>query len=90
MKIVTWERGFSPSEKLTGSNMWHTICDGMPTQMGCGNQIETSVPFKRPGKKSSGWLITWGSDGTKDDKSYLCAFCPECAPTVEKQMKDQR
>lgn len=83
------ERGFTPSFKVVGSKLpWTTLCDGMPRLTGCGNEIETSVPYKRPGLKSSGWLITYGHDGYKDDKTFLCAFCPECAVIVQQQMKE--
>lgn len=90
-KIIVVERGFSPSERsgLGAKLPWTTRCDGMPTQMGCGGEIETTVPYKRPGLKSSGWLITYGSDGGKDDKSFLCAFCPRCAVVVQEQMKEE-
>lgn len=89
-KIIVVERGFSPSEPNPhGKLPWVTVCDGMPRLMGCGQEIETSVPYKRPGKKKSGWLITYGYDGDKDDKSYLCAFCPSCAVIVEGQMKER-
>lgn len=82
-KIVVYERGFSPSERNNHDRMYTTLCDGMPTLRGCGESIQTSMPYKNPGLKKSGWLITWGWDGGKDDKSYLCAFCPRCAEIVQ-------
>lgn len=85
-RLEAVERGYSPSFKVVGSKLpWTTLCDGMPRLMGCGAEIETTVPYTVPGKKKSGWLITYGHDGEKDDKSFLCAFCPSCAVIVEQQ-----
>lgn len=89
-KLVVYERGFSPSERNSHNRMFTTLCDGMPTLRGCGESIVTSVPFGRPGTKKSGWLITWGYDGEKDDKSYLCAFCPSCAEIVRKHDEEKQ
>ena len=71
------------SERWNGR--WTTRCDGMPTMLGCGEEIETSVPYSRPSEKlkPSGWLICYGKDwdGTSDRKIVL-AFCPSCAEHV--------
>lgn len=74
-------------------------CDGMPTQMGCGEQITVSRPWSRVGKKKSGWLVTYGlepntPDAPFDDRSQfhedhdvVLKFCPRCAAVVEEQDK---
>ena len=76
----------SPSDKV--GNEWWTVCDGMPTMMGCGAQIWTTVPYTRTGTKKSGWFITEALDNNnKPDPKYLLAFCPSCAVIVKEQMK---
>ena len=67
---------------------WETICDGVPTPMGCANYIEHTRPYTKFGRKrkASGWLLTYGKndDGT-DDRRIVLAFCPRCADVVEEQ-----
>lgn len=87
MRFEAVERKFSPSDPNPhGKLPWVTICDGMPTMRGCWNEIETTRPYKRPGKKASGWELMYGlnDDGT-EDKTYLLAFCPSCAEIVRGQ-----
>lgn len=85
LRLATAEPNESPSEQLAGG--WFTPCWGMPTLAGCPNEIQTIVPYVRPGLKKSGWLLTYAWDDVEkqDDKSMLLAFCPECAQVVIEQ-----
>ena len=89
-------RGFnSAGTKVPGG--WQYDCDGMPTLMGCGAQITVTRQYVRTGRKSSGWLVTFGLEpdtedtpidsptGWHEDKDVVLTFCPRCADIVEAQ-----
>lgn len=71
--------------------MVRTQCDGMPYPAGCPNEIYTTRPYVKVGKKSTGWLVTYyQNDDGSDDKSGICVFCPSCAAIVEEHDRAAR
>ena len=85
-------RGFDNiGERIEGG--WLYRCDGMPTLMGCGAEVVVSRRLTRVGKKSTGWLVTYGKcfpDETADDThgndlDVVLTFCPSCAAAVHEQ-----
>ena len=69
------------------------ICDGMPTLMGCGEEIEITRPYISGGWKikSTGWLVIWPEeDDTDRDPNTLLHFCPSCALVVVAQRKKEK
>ena len=81
-------RGFDGLGQRTEGG-YSYFCDGMPTQMGCGNCLVVTRRLARVGKKSSGWLVCYGQDfdGTKDTDVVL-TFCPRCTAVVEAKDKE--
>jgi len=89
-----WNGFKGVGEKTDGG--WLYRCDGMPTVMGCGAQVTITVPYARVGKKSTGWLVTYGladpesttnADSKGNDLDVVLVFCPSCAKVVEEQDK---
>lgn len=91
------ERGeFGNPPKTSG---WLYRCDGMPTMMGCGQDMVVTRRWSRVGKKKSGWLVCFGleaktpdtrfddPDGWVPDEDVVLTFCPKCAAVVEEQEK---
>lgn len=88
-------RGFDIGERVDGG--WLYICDGMPTFMGCGEQVIITRRWTRVGKKRSGWLVCYGletkrsdlpfsdPDNLYEDHDIVLTFCPKCAKIVEEQ-----
>lgn len=83
-------RGFDGiGERVEGG--WLYRCDGMPTPMGCGGEIVVNRRWSRPGVKSTGWLVCYGSydpgapgdDGKGHDLDVVLTFCPPCRAHVE-------
>ena len=73
------------------------VCDGMPTPMGCGEQVTVPRRWTKVGKKKgSGWLVCYGTnfpgepgdDGKGNDLDVVLTFGPRCAAVVAAQAKD--
>lgn len=78
-------RGFDGiGQRTEGGYLYR--CDGMPSQFGCGGEVVVPRRFARVGKKSTGWLVCYGTDfdGT-EDKDVVLTFCPRCTAVVEAQ-----
>lgn len=75
-------RGFEGIGERPAGGYEYT-CDGMPTPMGCGEQIIVTRRFARSGIKKTGWLVCYGlnEDGSPDVDVVL-TFCPRCAQVV--------
>lgn len=72
---------FMQPRKVDGG--WLYVCDGLPTLMGCGDEIIVTRQYKRTGIKSSGWLVCNGIDEHgKDEPEIGLTFCPSCALVV--------
>lgn len=69
--------------------MVETQCDGMPSMRGCGETILLRRAFTKPGKKGSGWYVTWSLDDHNKPIEPLLHFCPSCAVTVQRQEASQ-
>lgn len=65
---------------------WLYRCDGMPSQMGCGEELVVTRRLTRVGVKAgSGWLVCYG-EGDKPgtvDRDVVLTFCPSCRAHVE-------
>lgn len=76
---------------------WLFKCDGMPTPMGCGQEIVVTRRWTRVGTKKSGWLVMYGLEPDTyqsdlndpnqlhEDKDVVLTFCPSCAAVVLRQ-----
>lgn len=75
-------RGFDGiGQRTEGGHLY--LCDGMPSQFGCGAELVVTRQLARVGKKSSGWLVCYGlDDDNTDDKDVVLTFCPRCAAVV--------
>lgn len=78
-------RGFEGlGQRVEGG--YEYICDGMPTPMGCGNDITVPRAWVRVGVKKSGWLVCYGlEDDGQPDLDVVLTFCPRCAEVVTDQ-----
>jgi len=75
-------RGFDGlGERVKGGYEYR--CDGMPSPMGCGQDITVPRAWVRVGIKKSGWLVCYGEneDGTPD-LDVVLTFCPRCTQHV--------
>lgn len=82
-------RGFDGiGERTDGGYLYR--CDGMPTCMGCGEEIIVTRRWCRVGEKKSGWLVCYGlnEDGTPDTDVVL-TFGPMCAAVVRAQQRGE-
>lgn len=90
-------RGFeSAGEKVPGG--WLYRCDGMPTMMGCAEEVVVTRRWSRVGTKSTGWLVCYGKDdpgqpgddGKGNDTDVVLTFGPRCAEVVREQERQAR
>ena len=68
------------------------FCDGMPTQMGCPEEIRPTRPWRGEGRKKSRWLVNHATEDMKGTPSmplFLLHFCPSCAEIVLRQIAKQ-
>ena len=86
-----WNGFHNIGDRVDGGYLYR--CDGMPSLMGCGEEVVVSRKFARVGTKKSGWLVCYGitfpgevsDDGKGNDLDVVLTFGPKCAAVVRQQ-----